>query len=82
MPGQIGGWPTSAFGFLGTVNTSRFHGPLCYQRSLRLFLSRDLLIPSKQAFADDDAGISIGVAAHLALWAKDQRGPWGVSFCW
>jgi hypothetical protein len=40
------------------------------------------LIPSQQAFANDDAGISIRIAVHLTLWAKDEWSAWGVPFCW
>jgi len=38
VPSKVGRWPSTAFGFLGTANTPCFHGPLCDQRSLRLFL--------------------------------------------
>jgi len=52
------------------------------QRSLRLFLGLGPLIPSKQAFPDDDSRISIGIAMHLACWAIHQRRTRGVSFDW
>src|SRR6266487_456 len=64
----------------GNGEHPRFHGPLCYQRSVRLFLRDVLLIPSKQAFPNNDAGISIGVAMHLALWATHEGRTRSVSF--
>src|SRR5260370_40557391 len=82
MPSKVGRWPSIVFGVWGTTNTARFHGPLCRQRSVRLFLRWDLVGTSKQAFANDKAGISIGVAIHLALWTVHQGRAWGVSFCW
>ena len=39
------------------------------------------MIPRKQAFPNDDAGISIGVAVHLTLWAIDKGSTRGISFC-
>ncbi len=67
---------------LGTGDTFLFRGPLCCQRSWRLFLGETFLITSKQAFANDDAGISIGVAAHLAIWAEHQGSTGRISFRW
>ncbi len=82
VPSKVGRWPSTAFGFLGTANTPCFHGPLCDQRSLRLFLRGSLLIPSKQAFPNDDARVSIGISTHEALWAKDKGCTRGVSLGW
>src|SRR6266516_2682565 len=81
MPDTVGRRPSSASGFLGTTNTSRFHGPLCMQKRLRLFLLLDM-ITSNQTFSNDNSGISIGIPPHLALWAVHQRGTSGVSFRW
>jgi hypothetical protein len=46
------------------------------QRNVRLILEISLLIPSKQALSNDNAGISIGVATHPALWAIHQWSTW------
>ena len=48
---------------------------------MRLFLQR-FLIALKQALTDPQAGISIGMIAHLALWAEAERGARGVALFW
>ena len=42
-----------------------------------LFLLR-FLIALKQALTDPETGIAVGMIAHLALWAQDKRGSYGV----
>jgi hypothetical protein len=32
----------------------------------------------KQALSDPETGIAVGMIAHLALWAQDKRGSYGV----
>src|SRR5260370_12549006 len=46
---------------------------------MRLFLLRFLIAP-KQALTDPETGIAVGMIAHLALWAGDQRGAWSIAF--
>src|SRR5713226_7317431 len=72
LPCLVGRWPSSAFGNLGARNTSRFRGPLCVQRSVRLFL-RDGLITNEQALSYDHGRIAVGIPAHLAVRAPHQR---------
>src|SRR5215469_2210228 len=48
---------------------------------MRLFLQR-FLIALKQALTDPQAGISICMIAHLALWAEAERGARGVALYW
>ena len=43
-------------------------------------MRRSLLISSKQALADDHAGVSVGVAFHAAAGARDQGRTWGIAF--
>src|SRR5260370_16874367 len=81
MPCLVGRWPSSAFGNLGAENTFRFRGPLCMQRSVRLFL-RDDLITSEQALSYDQGRIAVGIPVHLAVRAPHQRRSWGVPFSW
>src|SRR5262249_23469722 len=66
-----------------TGNTSHFRGPPCTsQESMRLFLEMSLLISGKQARTPDNAGISVTIAAHLTIGAKDQRGTRRVAYGW
>src|SRR6266446_7323253 len=44
---------------------------------MRLFLLR-FCIALKQALSDPETGISVGMIAHLALWAQHQSRAWGV----
>jgi hypothetical protein len=58
---------TSVFGVVGDDNTCLFRGPLCRQRSGRLFLvARDEPLP------DDKARISIRIPLHATFWTQNQ----------
>ena len=46
---------------------------------MRLFLQR-FLRTLDQALSDSQTGISVGMIAHLALWAETERGTGGVAF--
>ena len=78
MPSFRNRWLLFPSGVLGTENTFHFRGPLSTRlRSLRLFLWFFLLwcflIASQESLTDLEAGVAVGMAAHLALWTDDQR---------
>ncbi len=71
-------WSPLAFGVLGGGNTCLFPDSASTSASsMRLFFER-FLIALKQALSDPETGISVGRIAHLALWAQDKRGSYGV----
>src|SRR6266699_3155094 len=71
-------WSPLAFGVLGGGNTCLFPDSASTSASsMRLFFER-FLIALKQALSDPETGISVGMIAHLALWAQDKRGSSGV----
>ena len=49
---------------------------------MRLFLEMSLLISGKQALTNGNAGISVTVALHLAIGAKDQGRTGSIAYGW
>ncbi len=79
MPCRVSRWPTLAFGVLGAGNTCLFRDSASTSASsMRLFFER-FLRALKQALSDTQAGIPIGMIAHLARFAQDQRGTWSIA---
>src|SRR5947209_2764122 len=81
MPDAVDRWSSNILGDMGTCDTSRLRGPLCMQKSLRLFL-KSTIITTKETFANNNTRISIGVSAHLALRTENQWCTWCVAFGW
>lgn len=71
-------WSFGTFGVLATDNTCHFRGPLCTQRSGRLFL-QGLLITREQTLADHHTRIAIRISTHLTRRTKHERSTWGIA---
>lgn len=70
MPGAKKRWFFCALGSLGAVSTSRYRGPLCMQRSVRLFLVALVGAKAGQESLTNDAGsVAIGVVSHITAGA-------------
>src|SRR5215469_6035863 len=79
-PCAIGRWPTFAFGILGDSNTCLFRDSACTSHSSRRLFFEGVCIALKQALSDTEAGVAIGMSAHVALWAVDQARTGSVAF--
>src|SRR2546426_11092354 len=70
----------SAFGILGEDNTCGFlHPPCTSHRSMRLFLE-GFLRAANQTLPNDQTGISICIAAQLALRTEAERRAGRIAF--
>src|SRR5215813_11272490 len=80
MPCLRDRWSPLAFGFLGDGNTCLFRGSACTSQGRRRLFFERFCVARKQALADTDTGIAIGMSLHLALWAEAEGRTGGVAF--
>src|SRR5258706_3299101 len=71
-------WSPLAFGVLGGGNTCLFRDSAGTEASSLRLSFEWFLRALKQALSDPETGIAVGMIAHLALWAQDKRGSYGV----
>ena len=60
-------WSLLTFGALGENNTCLFRDSACTSHSSKRLFFEEFCIALKQALTDVEAGVSVGVIAHLAL---------------
>src|SRR5260221_808559 len=80
MPCVVERWPTFALGVLGENNTCLFRDSACTSHSRRRLFFGGFCVALNQALTDDQTGIAIGMAAHLARLAEHQRCTGSIAF--